>query len=81
MASNNPKLHINAMLRENTYCNIPYFVYQHYFAQEEALTFRTYSNDMNISYYLVYPFDAILTETEQVFINELQSYLTQMQLK
>ena len=81
LSSNNPQLHIEAMLKENAFCNIPYFVYQHYFSSEEALTYRPYSNNMTISYYLIYPADHTLTTAEQIFIEELQSYLTQMQLK
>lgn len=81
LSTSNRELHKEAMVKENAYCNIPYFVYQHYFAQEEALTYRSYSNHMTITYYLIYPVDYTLTAAEQIFIEELQSYLTQMKFK
>lgn len=81
LSSNNPQLHIDAMLNDNAFCNIPYFIYQHLFSHEEALTYRAYSSNMAISYYLIYPAEHTLTAAEQIFIKELQSYLTQMEFK
>ena len=81
LSSNNPQLHKEAMLKENAFCNIPYFAYQHFFAQEEALTYRAFSNHMTITYYLIYPTDHGMTTAEQIFIDELQNYLTQQKLK
>lgn len=81
LASNNPQLHINAMLTENAYSALPYFVYQHYFAQEESITYRPFSNGMSTSWYLIYPVDHTLTEAEQIFVDELQNHLTQMKFK
>lgn len=81
LSSNNPQLHIDAMLHENAYCSIPYFVYQKLFAHEETLTYRAYTNNLNITYYLVYPTEHTLTPAEQVFIEELQHYLAQMKFK
>ena len=81
LSSNNPKFHVDAMVQDNAYCPVPYFVYQHYFAQENAITYRTYSNKVLVSWYLVYPAEHILTEAEQIFILELQNFLTQVKFK
>jgi DNA-binding transcriptional LysR family regulator len=81
LVTNNPNLHIEAMLQENAFCNIPHFVYHHIFAHEKSLTWRAYSNNMTIEYYLAYPAEHILTTAEQIFIDELQNYLTQQKLK
>lgn len=81
LVANNPQLHIDAMLQENAFCSIPYFVYRHIFAHEEALTWRIYSNNMTIEYFLAYPAEHTLTTAEQIFIDELQNYLTLQKLK
>jgi hypothetical protein len=36
---------------------------------------------MTITYYLIYPADHNMTTAEQLFIEELQNYLTQQKLK
>lgn len=81
LSSGNPQLHINAMLQENAYCNIPYFVYQKLFAQEDTLTYRSYQNNITITYYLIYPVNHTLTAAEAKFIDELQQYLTEIKFK
>lgn len=81
LSSNNPQLHIDAMLQENAYCSIPYFAHQKLFAQDNALTYRAYSNNMTITYYLIYPVDHKLTLAEEKFIGELQHYLTDSEFK
>ena len=81
LSSSNVKLLGDTMLRADAYCNIPYFVYKNFFAQEEGLTFRSYSNHISITYYLIYPTDHVLTAAEQLFIEELQGYLSQMEFR
>lgn len=81
LSSNNPQFHIDAMLQENAYCNIPYFAYQKLFSHEKSVIYRSYSNNMMISYYLIYPVDHTLTAAEQLFINELQRYLADIKFK
>ena len=81
LVTNNPKLHIDALLQEHAFCSVPYFVYKHLFIEEKELTYRAYSNDMFISYHLIYPADHVLTEAEQLFVDELQDYLSQMKFK
>lgn len=80
-SSNNIQLHIDTLKKTNAYCNIPYYVYKHIFSQEENLMFRSYSNNISITYYLIYPTEQVLTEAEQIFINELQCYLSQIAFK
>ncbi len=81
LSSNNIKLHVHTMNDTNAVCTLPYYVYKQYFADEESVIYRPYSNNMTITYYLVYPVEHTLTAAEQVFIDELQSYLTQMKFK
>lgn len=81
LSSSNPQLHIDAMLQENAYCSIPYFAYQKLFSHEKSIIYRSYSNNMMISYYLIYPVDHTLTAAEQLFINELQRYLADIKFK
>lgn len=75
------KHHIQALTQNNAICSLPYFAYQYYFSQEESLTFRAYSNGMTLNYYLIYPVEHTLTAAEQIFIDELQTYLKQMKFK
>jgi len=81
LTSNSPQLHIEAMLRENAYSSLPYYVYQHYFSCEEAIVYRPYTDNVTISWHLIYPKEHTLTAVEQLFIDELQQYLTQMKFK
>ena len=81
LTSNNPQLHVDAIITENAYTALPYFVYQHYFAQEENITYRPFTTGMTTSWHLIYPKEHTLTAVEQLFIDELQQYLTQMKYK
>ena len=71
--------HIEAITQNKAICSIPYFAYKYYFAQEESIVFRPYSNNIVHTYYLVYPKNHTLTNAEQLFITALAKYLTQMQ--
>ena len=81
LSSSNTKLHIHAMQDAGAVCSLPYFVHKQYFAEESSIIWRPYSNKMNVNYYLVYPVDHVLSAGEQLFIDELQEYLTQMKFK
>ncbi len=72
--------HIQAITEDKAICNIPYFAYQYYFAQEEGIVFRPYSNNIVHTYYLVYPKNHTLTGAEQIFIEALAKYLAQIKL-
>lgn len=72
--------HIEAITQNKAICSIPYFAYKYYFAQEESIVFRPYSNNIVHTYYLVYPKNHTLTNAEQLFINALAKYLTQLRL-
>ena len=81
LASNNPLLHIDAMLRDDAYCLLPYFVYRHCFSQERAIVFRPFDNNITITWYLLHQKDTSLNALVQTFIDELQHYLTHMKFK
>lgn len=81
LSSNNIRLHIHAMHETEAVCSLPYFVHKQYFANEESIIWRPYSNNVSITYYLVYPIEHTLTAAEQIFIDELQKYLTQIKFK
>ena len=72
--------HIHAIAQNKAICTIPYFAYKYYFAQEEGIVFRPFSNNIVHTYYLVYPKNHTLTNAEQLFINALAKYLTQLRL-
>ena len=81
LASNNPLLHVDAILRDDAYCLLPYFVYRHYFSQERAIVFRPFDNNITITWYLLHQKDTSLTVLEETFIDELQHFLTHMKFK
>ena len=68
--------HIQAITQNKAICNIPYFAYKYYFSQEESIVFRPYSNNIVHTYYLIYPKNHTLTNTEQLFIDALAKYLS-----
>lgn len=78
LSSNSVKLHIDAMKKSNAYCSLPYYAYKKLFSQEENIVFRSYSNNISITFYLIYPTNHILSPVEQLFIEELQCYLSKM---
>ena len=80
-ASNTIKHHVKAITENHAVCTIPYFAYKYHFANEADITFRAYDNQVNIAYYLIYPIEHLLTASEQLFIDELQHYLTEMKFK
>ena len=81
LSSSNPQLHVEAMLKENAHCVLPYFVYQNLFAQEQAITYRTFANNLEVTYYLIYPTEHTLTEAERFFIDQLHAYLAETSFK
>ena len=72
--------HIEAITQNKAICSIPYFAYKYYFAQEESIVFRPYSNNIVHTYYLIYPKNHTLTNAEQIFIDALAKYLSQLKL-
>lgn len=81
LSSNNIGLHVKAFTQANAITSLPYFTYKHYFSQEDSIIWRPFSNNMSITYYLIYPVEHSLTAAEQIFIENLQNYLTQMNYK
>ncbi|MBQ2776212.1 MAG: LysR family transcriptional regulator [Peptococcaceae bacterium] len=73
--------HIQAIKENKAICNIPHFAYEYYFAQENGIVFRPYSNNIIHTYYLIYPKGHSLTQAEQIFVEELAAYLTQLKSK
>ena len=67
--------HIDAISQNKAICSMPYFAFQYYFAQEDCLVFRPYTNNITHTYYLVYPKTHTLTAAEQVFVEELANFL------
>lgn len=80
-ASSTIEPHIQTLLQNKAICNLPSFAYDYYFSQEDNLIFRPYSNGILHTYYLLYPKGHTLSTTEQVFINELASYLKRVKFK
>lgn len=78
LSSNNTKLHINTMNDTGAICSLPYFVYKRHFAEEPSIIWRPFSNNITITYYLIYRSDQQLSVAEQIFMEELRHYLTQL---
>ena len=72
--------HIQALSQNKAISSLPRLAYDYYFAKESNLTFRPYANNMLLTYYLVYPQNHTLTGAEQVFIEALAKYLSQLNL-
>lgn len=81
LSSTNVALHIKAFNQQNAFCELPYFVHKQYFAQENSIFWRPFNNNVSISYYLIYPIEHRLTAAEQLFIDSLQKYLTQISFR
>lgn len=77
LSSNNIDFHIKAFTQSNAVCNLPYFVYKQYFSDEDSIIWRPFSNHISIRYYLIHPAEHQLSPAEQIFLNELQTYLIQ----
>ena len=78
LSSSNIKLHVNTMNDTGAICSLPYYVYKQHFAEESSIIWRPFSNNITITYYLIYKSDHTLSVAEQVFMNELRHYLTQL---
>ena len=62
-------------------CCLYYYVYKQYFAEDDSIVWRPFSENITETYYLIYPKEHTLTIAEQNFIEELQTYLIQENLK
>ena len=81
LSSNNTTFHIRSMNELGAVCCLYYYVYKQYFAEDDSVVWRPFSENITETYYLIYPKEHTLTIAEQNFIEELQFYLIQAKLK
>lgn len=81
LSSNNVSFHTRSMNELGAVCCLYYYVYKQYFAEDDSIVWRPFSENITETYYLIYPKEHTLTIAEQNFIEELQFYLIQAKLK